>query len=248
VHLSPRDGDRILKLLPDLYAHAVPTQFFESSLSLLQDFLGCDHCAWFDYEFTGRPRLKVTLSRGYDLDPHVLSQMEEALPSHPYIAHYQTHAMTAIRLSDLPRRLFLAHRDRYEDVYRRADIHHEMTLPLAMSPHWTRGVSVRRSIRDFTERDRTVLDLLQPHLRRAYANAQIVGDPDETTLISTSAMQFDLTYREAQVAFWLAQGKTNGEIGLILGIGTRTAEKHVEHILAKLDVENRTTAALQLRR
>jgi len=248
VHLLPRDGDRILNLLPDLYAHASPTHFFQSSLSLLQGFLGCDHCAWFDYEFTNRPRLKVTLSRDYNLDPHVLSEMEQALPSHPYIAHYQTHPMTAVRLSDLPRRVFLAHHDEYAEVYRRADIHHEVTLPLTMSAGSTIGVSFRRSVRDFTERDRTVLDLLQRHLRRAYANARLVGDADDAALISLSAIRFDLTDREAQVAFWMAEGKTNWEIGLILGIGVRTAEKHVEHVLAKLGVENRTTAAMRWRR
>ena len=55
-----------------------------------------------------------------------------------------------------------------------------------------------------------------------------------------------LTPRESRVAFWLARGKTNREIGLILNMRSRTAEKHVEHILCKLGVENRVAAALQL--
>ena len=40
------------------------------------------------------------------------------------------------------------------------------------------------------------------------------------------------------------QGKTNEEIGIILQVSARTVEKHLEHILAKLGVENRTAAAL----
>jgi DNA-binding CsgD family transcriptional regulator len=52
-----------------------------------------------------------------------------------------------------------------------------------------------------------------------------------------------LTRREIEVLTWIAQGKTNDEIGTILGLSRRTAEKHVEHILHKLGVENRTTAA-----
>ena len=52
-----------------------------------------------------------------------------------------------------------------------------------------------------------------------------------------------LTPQEAEVLRWVAQGKTNWEIGTILGLSRRTAEKHVEHILHKLGVENRTTAA-----
>jgi len=52
-----------------------------------------------------------------------------------------------------------------------------------------------------------------------------------------------LTPREAQVLFWIAHGKSNSEIGLIIGCSTSTVGKHIEKILAKLKVENRTAAA-----
>ena len=53
-----------------------------------------------------------------------------------------------------------------------------------------------------------------------------------------------LTPREAEVLTWIAQGKSNYEIGVILRACTGTICKHVEHILAKLNVENRTAAAV----
>ena len=52
-----------------------------------------------------------------------------------------------------------------------------------------------------------------------------------------------LTAREMEVLTWIAQGKTNYEIGVILSASTGTICKHVEHILRKLDVKNRTSAA-----
>jgi DNA-binding CsgD family transcriptional regulator len=52
-----------------------------------------------------------------------------------------------------------------------------------------------------------------------------------------------LTKREAEVLAWIARGKGNYEIGVILGTKRRTISKHVEHILTKLNVENRTAAA-----
>jgi DNA-binding CsgD family transcriptional regulator len=52
-----------------------------------------------------------------------------------------------------------------------------------------------------------------------------------------------LTKREAEVLVWIARGKGNYEIGIILGTKRRTVSKHVEHILNKLNVENRTAAA-----
>lgn len=53
-----------------------------------------------------------------------------------------------------------------------------------------------------------------------------------------------LTLREAEVLFWISQGKSNRDIGVILGTKTGTICKHVEHILSKLNVENRTSAAV----
>jgi DNA-binding CsgD family transcriptional regulator len=52
-----------------------------------------------------------------------------------------------------------------------------------------------------------------------------------------------LTDREAQVLLWVAQGKTNPEIGVILGISTGTVHKYTENIFRKLRVETRTAAA-----
>jgi DNA-binding CsgD family transcriptional regulator len=52
-----------------------------------------------------------------------------------------------------------------------------------------------------------------------------------------------LTQRETEVLSWIAQGKTNYEIGVILSAATGTICKHVERILFKLSVENRTAAA-----
>jgi DNA-binding CsgD family transcriptional regulator len=52
-----------------------------------------------------------------------------------------------------------------------------------------------------------------------------------------------LTARETEVLNWIACGKTNFEIGIILGMHTATVKKHLEHIFKKLGVENRTAAA-----
>ena len=51
-----------------------------------------------------------------------------------------------------------------------------------------------------------------------------------------------LTLRQAEILHWLKQGKTNWEIGTILGISEKTAGKHLENIFARLNVENRTAA------
>ena len=52
-----------------------------------------------------------------------------------------------------------------------------------------------------------------------------------------------LTPRETEVLSWLSKGKTNRDIGDILGMSPRTVNKHLEHIFEKLGVETRTAAA-----
>ena len=54
-----------------------------------------------------------------------------------------------------------------------------------------------------------------------------------------------LTPREAEVLSWVAQGKTNREVGMILGSSGRTVQKHLEHIFEKIGVESRTAAILR---
>ncbi|KEA61785.1 Two-component response regulator [Marinobacterium lacunae] len=55
--------------------------------------------------------------------------------------------------------------------------------------------------------------------------------------------KLDLTERESQVLFWIANGKTNREAAEILEMSPRTVNKHLEQIFPKLGVENRTAAA-----
>lgn len=54
---------------------------------------------------------------------------------------------------------------------------------------------------------------------------------------------FGITVREAEVLTWIANGKSNSDIGAILDLSPRTINKHLERIFRKLGVENRTAAA-----
>jgi DNA-binding NarL/FixJ family response regulator len=60
---------------------------------------------------------------------------------------------------------------------------------------------------------------------------------------SSRVIDASLTPREAEVLSWVAKGKTNRDIGDILGMSPRTVNKHLEHVFEKLGVETRAAAA-----
>jgi DNA-binding NarL/FixJ family response regulator len=56
-------------------------------------------------------------------------------------------------------------------------------------------------------------------------------------------MRSDLTTRELEILKLLAKGLTNKQIGRVLGISSNTARNHVNSVIEKLDVSDRTEAA-----
>ena len=80
---------------------------------------------------------------------------------------------------------------------------------------------------------------------------RLIGGADErrllleeqiTALSPHSLLSLGLTRREAEVLAWVAQGKTNAEIG-VLQTSPYTVIKHLQHIFEKLGVRSRTAAA-----
>ena len=54
-----------------------------------------------------------------------------------------------------------------------------------------------------------------------------------------------LTPREAEVLLWIAQGKSNADIGTILGCAENTVKVHIARIFEKLGFENRNSATVR---
>ena len=54
-----------------------------------------------------------------------------------------------------------------------------------------------------------------------------------------------LTAREAEVLLWVAQGKSNGDISIILGMAEKTVKKHMTNIFDKLGLEGRNAATVR---
>jgi transcriptional regulator EpsA len=90
------------------------------------------------------------------------------------------------------------------------------------------------------------VELLVPFLHSAWVRAQVNWRAKSARVKSTGL----LTLREQEILEWIYRGKSNIEVGMILQISPLTAKNHVQKILRKLGVLNRTQAvgkALALR-
>lgn len=68
---------------------------------------------------------------------------------------------------------------------------------------------------------------------------------EESAQISIERLQsIGLTEREAEVMHWVCEGRNNPEIAKILNVTTHTVNRHLEHILNKLGVDNRQRAIM----
>ncbi len=70
----------------------------------------------------------------------------------------------------------------------------------------------------------------------------VLREENDAAQIEALLAAFPLTRKEAEVLYWVTQGKTSPDIGDILGSSPRTVNKHLEHVYEKLGVENRTAA------
>jgi DNA-binding CsgD family transcriptional regulator len=142
-----------------------------------------------------------------------------------------------LKLSDFLTRRQLHRNPWYCEVMRPSGIEHELKLWLAAPAGTARGFFLVRGPRerDFEERDRSLLELLQPHLVHIRERWERRRRPSV------------LTDREAEVLGLVALGLTNGEIAARLVVSRTTVRTHLENIFGKLDVHTRTAAVARQR-
>jgi len=121
--------------------------------------------------------------------------------------------------TDPPRILVLTSFDTDEDIYQSV------------------GAGAQGYILKDTPQDRLLEAIQMVHARKRYFPADIAARLTERMARS------NLTPREHQVLQLVAKGLTNKEIGQVFGISDNTARNHVNSIIEKLKVSDRTEAA-----
>ena len=183
-----------------------------------------------------------------------IEAFDRHLREHPLVrAHVRNPAAATRRISDLVTAGEFRRTPLYNDYYRRIRIDHAMAVPVHVCNRELVSFVFNRSGRDFSDRDRDCMEAIRPHLGHLYRLTRISGDSRAAWGVPAPRPESAdprLTAREREVLQWLSGGKTDRDIGEILGISPRTVHKHLQRIYEKLGVETRTAAvarALALR-
>jgi DNA-binding CsgD family transcriptional regulator len=165
----------------------------------------------------------------------------------PLVQHFMhTRDGRATRFSDLLTRRELHRLEIYTAIYRELEVEYQIAFMLPSHANRVLGVALSRSRRDFTAAERDLLNLARPYLIQAYRNAVAysrVSADGARSIAVADVERRGLTRRQAEVMRLVAMGRSDRDAATELGIGLRTAQKHLERAYRRLGVDNRSQAA-----
>jgi len=211
---------------------------------------------------TGRRR--VVSNPGNAIPADALGAFDRHFFSHPRVHYHSTHHHGGVHriTGSLSASAFRA-TPLFADRYMKVGLDHSLALPLYVDGTLLISFVFNRMDRDFDDRERDLLERMRPQLAnlfrasvalaemRAALGAAAAGagppvSPSETSVDDDRLA--GLTPREREVLGWVTAGKTNAQIGAIVGASPRTIAKHLERVYEKLGVESRTAAAMRASR
>ena len=174
-----------------------------------------------------------------------LARWAEFKDEHPGIAHVAAGGPKRVMtISDFTTRRQFRDTGLYSNVFRPFGAEAQLAAVIPVAGHVV-GIALNREV-DFTVGERQMLELLQPHIVRAYCNAQTFTALRQARSAPPDFLSWrrsGLTRRECEILRWVSEGKRDAEISVILGLSCRTVNHHVASVLQKLGVETRTSAA-----
>lgn len=350
--LTSQDLQTLMEFVRDAYALRDVDGFSAHVVEALPRLVRSDHTSYAEIDFGSRRVVRVSNPSGRGF-PDADRVFETLIHENPVLEHHRrTGDGKALRISDFVTRREFHRTKLYNEFHRRLGADRQIACRLDSRPPLTIAMGLNRAGRDFSDRERLLVELVRPHLIQAYWNAKaitrvsaeltllrrgmdsldrgivVLGSDSRARLLTTRARQcfadfferraqggdclpaiverwarserqvwdggdgtacareplvverdgrrlvlrltldshggvlflaeqhtiidplrlegLGLSQREAEVLAWVAEGKTNTEIGAILSSRPRTVAKHLERIYQKLGVETRTAAAARV--
>ena len=239
--VTERDAAAMLDIVAE-GATATGTEGFPSIvLTRLARLIPSDALAGYQEVDVSQPgcrlvaRVEIT---GHEDPPSVIEASHLFCRQNPMRDPIRAREQRVLRLSDFYGKRELARLDFYREVWRPVGVDDCLRLWLPAPPGRAYVLFLERGGRAYGDRDRTLLELLRPHLIRMRLNAELRRRANGGS---------GLTEREHEVLGWIERGKTNAEVAAILHVSPHTVRKHVENIFDKLGVSTRTAAVARVR-
>lgn len=128
----------------------------------------------------------------------------------------------------------------YNDYCRRIGINHVLPVPIIANPRLVMSLVLNRQGRDFNDQECALLSCLQPALANLYRVASFAEHD------ASVAVEVALTARERETLRWVATGKADAQIAVILDASTQTVQKHLLNPFVKLGVKNCTVTVMRM--
>ena len=173
--IAQRDYEAMLTCIARLYDCEHVEQFAQVALEEIPKLIGSDHST-FNYVAPSVPKVNV---RAFPEVPnHGERQRVFAryVSQHPVLNHYlATGDGGAFKISDFQSEREYHALDLYQNFYR--ELRYEDQIAIELFPPASELISLAfaRDRRSFIERDRNILNLLRPHLARAYRHVERVA-------------------------------------------------------------------------
>jgi DNA-binding CsgD family transcriptional regulator len=253
--LSSRNYTDMLDLAVALLAAPEPASFWPLVAEQLQQALRGAICLFFDdFQYASGGRClggSVTSFAPSWLGQLPLNRIMQQLSSlHPVAQRYAGGNPEILAVSDVVDRRAWGRSEVCQQLREQFDSTWDIALPLHAPAGVVRAFVVGRPAPDFTERERAILQQLQPLLTSADAHLRQLDRWRRTAaedLPSSTdvAVQLRITPRELVVLGALAEGLTVVAIAHRLSISPRTVIKHKENLYRKLGTNDRLTTVLR---
>jgi len=167
VRLRRSDLEAVLRLVHDADELATDeTPFPAEMLARFADVVECDDIGTFEVDRVRRRNLPP--------DSEQDARWWEIAHQQPICEYVEeTGDFRALKLSDFLTRAQLHSLELYDEYLRPFGFEYSIMLPLPSPPWHERGFNLFRGGRDFSNRDRAVLDLLSPHLLRLSRSVEL---------------------------------------------------------------------------
>jgi DNA-binding CsgD family transcriptional regulator len=227
--LGERDVHNALAVVAVAAADGNGEPFGLDTVDAIAAAIPADEAAYVEWRFGDADSNRVARGEG---PPHWLGEaLTATCDTYPLRDVDRSASAEPLRISDVVSRARFRRSPFYAGVMQPLGREHEVKLWLPAPRGHARYFELERGPGpDFSERDRSLLSLLRPHLARLRSRRERRPHPPS------------LTEREVEVLALVAQGLTNRQISRRLFISPATVRTHLEHIYDKLGVRSRAGA------